>query len=408
MRSARFIAILTVLILTAGLLCPAAADEYVILQKGVSGPAVLKLKQAMYYLGYFTSLNLSDSYNDVMAERVRQLQKRNGLEEDGIATPELQELVFSGSCIPNIGAPAPTPVPTEPPAPVSPEQMPDDIPECDDRGLLLGDGEYVYQDSVQGLWIYKSRFLSVIIKRFTAQIDTLVWFECDIVCTPAQPMKAYVTEGRTPGKAYRSPVVMAQDNSVILAITDDFFGHRLNNNQRTGVIIREGRVIGERTYANEKEAFPNLEVLAQFDDGSLKCCESAAHTAQEYLDMGAVSTFAFGPILIRDGEIDQRVLNRNYYHYREPRCALGMVEPWHYVALIVKGRVSDSKGIYLDWLAERMAEKGAVEAMNLDGGGTVALVFMGEILNKTTRNMRNVTSIIGFGRTDTNAKEDQP
>ena len=85
-----------------------------------------------------------------------------------------------------------------------------------------------------------------------------------------------------------------------------------------------------------------------------------------------------------------------------------MIEPWHYVALIVKGRVNDSKGIYLDWLAERMADKGAVEAINLDGGGTVALVFMGEILNKTTRNMRNVTSIIGFGRTEPDTEEIQP
>ena len=52
----------------------------------------------------------------------------------------------------------------------------------------------------------------------------------------------------------------------------------------------------------------------------------------------------------------------------------------------------------MDWLAERMYALGAVEALNLDGGGTVALVFMGEILNKTTKNLRNVTSIIGFGQ----------
>ena len=44
-----------------------------------------------------------------------------------------------------------------------------------------------------------------------------------------------------------------------------------------------------------------------------------------------------------------------------------------------------------------MLEKGAVEAMNLDGGGTVALMFMGEMLNKSTSNVRSVTSITGFG-----------
>lgn len=86
-----------------------------------------------------------------------------------------------------------------------------------------------------------------------------------------------------------------------------------------------------------------------------------------------------------------------YYHYLEPRCALGMIEPYHYIILTVKGRVKSSKGVYLNWLAEKMLEKGAVEALNLDGGGTVALVFMGNILNKTGNTMRGVTSIIGFG-----------
>ena len=44
-----------------------------------------------------------------------------------------------------------------------------------------------------------------------------------------------------------------------------------------------------------------------------------------------------------------------------------------------------------------MMEKGVVEGMNLDGGGTTALMFMGEMLNKSTRNVRSVTSITGFG-----------
>ncbi len=89
--------------------------------------------------------------------------------------------------------------------------------------------------------------------------------------------------------------------------------------------------------------------------------------------------------------------DKDYYHYREPRCAVGMIEPWHYVFLTVKGRSDDSKGCYLDWLCDRMLELGAVEAMNLDGGGTVSLVFNGKMLNKSTKNLRNVTSMIGFG-----------
>ncbi len=85
----------------------------------------------------------------------------------------------------------------------------------------------------------------------------------------------------------------------------------------------------------------------------------------------------------------------SYYHYREPRCAIGMIEPYHYIILTVRGRANDSKGAYLGWLAEKMLELGAVEAINLDGGGTVCLVFMGELLNKKSAS-RDVSSLIVF------------
>ncbi len=398
-RRKAFRIVLIILLLAAGFICPAAGDEYATLEKGMSGPAVLRLKQSMYYLGYFTSLNLSDSYNDVMVERVKNLQRANGLEEDGIASAALQELVYSGRCLPTAGAPAPTPVPTPVPPPLGPSSLPADLPETTQDGFLAEDGEYLYENPSEGLWICLRKDLAVTVRRYASQTEKLIWFETDIRCSPDSPMLTYVSEGRTPGKRYVSPVVMAEQYASVLAITDDFFGHRLNNNERTGVVIRNGRVIGERTYRNDHPSFPNLEVLALFADGSMKCFLSSEYTAQEYLSMGVTDTFAFGPILVTGGEKGPHMDDRDYYHYREPRCALGMIEPYHYVVLTVKGRADDSKGTYLPWLADRMLSLGAVEAMNLDGGGTVSLVFNGKMLNKGTKNLRNVTSMIGFGGT---------
>ena len=40
----------------------------------------------------------------------------------------------------------------------------------------------------------------------------------------------------------------------------------------------------------------------------------------------------------------------------------------------------------------------AGQVVKVSAGGTVALVFMGEILNKTGKTMRDITSIIGFGQ----------
>lgn len=217
-------------------------------------------------------------------------------------------------------------------------------------------------------------------------------------CTPGAPLTSYLSAGKTPGRRGVNPIDLARDNHVVLGITDDFFGTRRNNNETVGIVIRNGKIISDKTYKANRARFPNLEVLAVFNDGSMKAYLSDAHTAQEYLDMGATDVFAFGPILVSDGQPGAHMGDDTYYHYREPRCALGMIAPYHYIILTVKGRVRESKGVYFDWLADKMLEKGAVEALNLDGGGTVALVFMGEILNKTGKTMRDITSIIGFGQ----------
>ena len=405
MRRVKARAALCLLLACALLLgAPCAWAEYRELREGMRGSDVLALKTAMYYLGYFTSLNLSDSYNAVMTQRVKNLQKANDLPQTGRADAALQALVFSGQCVPAPGAPDPTAVPTPSPAPtpvptpIGPQAQPA-LPQLTEDGLLpAGTEPYVYADADDGLWIYKSDVLSVEIRRYTDTLNTLVWFETDVRCTPGAPLTSYLSAGKTPGRRGVNPIDLARDNHVVLGITDDFFGTRRNNNETVGIVIRNGKIISDKTNKANRARFPNLEVLAVFNDGSMKAYLSDAHTAQEYLDMGATDVFAFGPILVSDGQPGAHMGDDTYYHYREPRCALGMIAPYHYIILTVKGRVKESKGVYFDWLADKMLEKGAVEALNLDGGGTVALVFMGEILNKTGKTMRDITSIIGFGQ----------
>lgn len=54
-------------------------------KQGTSSDAVLKVKQKMQELGYYTAgADLSSSYNDIMAERVMLFQQNNGLPQTGI------------------------------------------------------------------------------------------------------------------------------------------------------------------------------------------------------------------------------------------------------------------------------------------------------------------------------------
>ena len=97
--------------------------------------------------------------------------------------------------------------------------------------------------------------------------------------------------------------------------------------------------------------------------------------------------------------------------------ALGMVEPGHYILLTVAGRVKTrasmipgidelevSRGVYLDWLAWKMLELGAVEALNLDGGGSISLCFLGESVNVRPGASRKTSHLMSFGVSDLAAR----
>ena len=410
MRNKKIGTILLLAIIALVVLCSsafAAESEYKTLKSGSSGAEVLRLKQAMYWLGYFNTQNLSDYYSTTTVERIKQLQKNNGLPETGIATPELQELIFSGKCIPTNTAPKPSPVPTPVPTPVPPQgpRAQVDLPSLTEEGFLsedAGTDEFVYINEADGQWIYITPSLSIDLQRWTDAATKTVWFEGDIRTSEETPLTTYLSypTSKTPGKGYKNPLDLARENKAVLAITDDHFGDRWNGGIRPGIIIRNGKIIQDYTFKDGQGKFPNLEVLAVFQDGSMKTFKSDAHTAQEYLDMGVVHTYAFGPILVENGQLSEYMLRDEYYTYREPRCAIGMVEPHHYFLLVAKGRCPDSNGVYLTWLADKMIEKGVTEALNLDGGGTVALMFMGEMLYKGATPTRSTTSITGFGTSD--------
>ena len=278
-------------------------------------------------------------------------------------------------------------------------------PRTSDGFLDAGSGlpEYMVEDATQGHWVYLSPTLSIEIRRYEEPERPLVWFETEIKMRGDEALKSFITDGKTPGIRLLSPAEIARDNRVVLATTDDFFSHRLRNKQTQGIIVRNGQVISDKTYKANRGAYPNLETIARFSDGSLKTFLSDAYTAQEYLDMGATDVYAFGPILVKDGQLGPHMQDEGYYHYREPRCALGMISPNHYILLTVRGRADDSRGAYLSWLAERMLQLGAKESLNLDGGGSVALVFMGNIIDKpevSAKNIRRVGSLIGFGTSE--------
>ena len=85
------------LMLTACMLLsavPVLADGAVLYKKGSKGSEVQAIKDRMFELGYYTARG-SNEFNDIMTERVMQLQQMNGLPQTGVIDEDLYELIFA-------------------------------------------------------------------------------------------------------------------------------------------------------------------------------------------------------------------------------------------------------------------------------------------------------------------------
>jgi hypothetical protein len=66
---------------------------------------------------------------------------------------------------------------------------------------------------------------------------------------------------------------------------------------------------------------------------------------------------------------------------RYPRAAIGVTRRGEILAVACDGRADDEAGLTMPELAEAMAALGAVQAMNLDGGGSTSLICGGRLRN---------------------------
>ncbi len=271
---------------------------------------------------------------------------------------------------------------------------------------FLDVGEFVYINDEAGVWRYVAQNLKVEIYRCTgknAKGSNLTWYEAEVWSRNGENWGLLTNnEGKhMSGNAW--PYIVARKNQAVLAISTDFAQTRYPKKDNTvGIIIRDGKVFSDKTLKANSKRWPPLDVLALYPDGNMEVYVSDEHTAQEYLDMGVQSTLAFGPYLIRDGvrnDADINTMNQG----NNPRAAIGMVEPGHTFAMMLEGRHKGSVGAFLDFLADRMLEKGCTLAFNLDGGETACILFMGKQLNlvggskNKDSNARRTTELLGIG-----------
>jgi hypothetical protein len=91
-----------------------------------------------------------------------------------------------------------------------------------------------------------------------------------------------------------------------------------------------------------------------------------------------------GPMLIKDGYIRDGSKDEGFgasHLLRHPRTAIGYRDEHTLIMIIVDGRQQSSAGVTIVELAQIMLELGCYEAVNLDGGGSSAMVAADEVVN---------------------------
>lgn len=91
-----------------------------------------------------------------------------------------------------------------------------------------------------------------------------------------------------------------------------------------------------------------------------------------------------GPVLIESGVVRETWTEEVFFgsgigapDSRQPRTAVGSTADGRILLVVAEGRAAASRGLTLPELTELMGQLGAVDALNLDGGGSSVLVLGG-------------------------------
>jgi len=276
--------------------------------------------------------------------------------------------------------------------------------------------EVIVVDKEKGHWEYKTDELSILINRVEAKYTNyggneypLVYFIAHIRMRDVNNFRTVQSAANRNGAGALKPWLIARRNKAVLMITGDNLTE--SDTQYKSILIRDGKVFLD----SEKS-----DVLAMYPDMTMKIYSPKETNSSELLMDGVRDAFSFGPTLIRDGKLTTADIDHapRIANETNPRTGLGMIEPGHYVAIIVDGRQKEySFGMRLTAFADLFVKEGCVEAYNLDGGVSACMLFMGEQLNRHGNKhvgtiedsyQRRIPDGLVWGYSDSVPSEDDP
>lgn len=220
----------------------------------------------------------------------------------------------------------------------------------------------------------------------TVQEYDTTFYVADIQLTNPDYLKTALAQNTYGRNIKQTTSGMAADHDAILAINGDYYGFR-----DSGYVLRNGVL-----YRDSGSG----DALIIDQEGNFSIADQSEMTTEMIAD--AWQIFSFGPALIADGVVQVDESSEvSQSKTSNPRTAIGQVGEGHYIMIVSDGRTDESEGLSLLQLAQEFAEREAVTAYNLDGGGSSTMVFNGTVMNTPTSGRSNrereVSDIVYIG-----------
>lgn len=190
----------------------------------------------------------------------------------------------------------------------------------------------------------------------------------------------------------------------LIVFTPEFHRTSLTNPDGIEVVVRRNRVLSVTDHQGSSEIPSNGYVISavgkarQWIMGNLRKglrltfswrlrpLESNLANEEEKWRR-AYSIVGGGPQLIKAGKVDitdkEERMSSTFRTDRHPRTAITRLESGKLLLITVDGRQPGvSLGMSLNMFADLLLELGAVEAINLDGGGSTAMVVHNKLVNR--------------------------
>jgi exopolysaccharide biosynthesis protein len=184
---------------------------------------------------------------------------------------------------------------------------------------------------------------------------------------------------------------IAARHDAVIAVNGGYFN--TTTGTPNGVTVVDGELLVGQQQISTRTTFVEYRTALLFhDDGTPEVAQVTADVRGGYvatpdgdLPDSVVGVVNGGPLLVENGRRNVRQLEEGFEVWswdRHPRTAAGIAADGTLILVVVEGRYAKSVGVSVVELADVMVWLGAVDAVNLDGGGSSGIAVNGTIIQQ--------------------------